>query len=621
MPVEAIETVSKPRYTVLMIVFLLFAFAIGAHGINIDNVWYDEIISIQEMGAFHSSYDPMMTIEMMRQSSPDHVPFWLWITRGWVELAGWSHFSLRMVSTLAGTMMIAMMYRLGADFFGRRVGLAAAGFMASSGFMLWYFHELRPNALMMLFAVMHAWFYLRIVVRHRRGLRSRLLFAATAIALIYTHWLGAVLFAGLGLHLLVFVPNSRRKVDVLLAWGISALVFLPFVLIPKSFGDRFPSELVGLPDPLTLGRFTNLFVNEIQILWVPLILSLVYLVWHRRKPLHLQLLFIASVMSVALMVVDWIYKPIPSLHPRAYLVLWIPCSLIFAASITSLPRWTVSSFLIMLAFIVSGLHWTVSDLREKYFLSVERKGFPLLQQYAFHLKENVGRHDFLIGFAPLENINGIVAKYYLGLQTGIDGTFIATSRQGEDLAKHVGNILTDHPYVLLAHNPQLKPKNLEETQMILARTLVQCKAIVNEPELQVQRHVHPALGCEHRLAPVEYNNGIRIIDRAASHDPLAETLQVLVWWDVPEKDMLDEYNISLQVITPEWQNARQIDRHLNDSLLPWHVIELSTSGLPRLNYRLVLILYSRENGAKVSGAEIDSGNSDKFLTILEFTID
>ena len=517
--------------------------------------------------------------------------------------------------------MIAMMYRLGADFFARRVGLAAAGFMASSGFMLWYFHELRPYALMMFFAVTHTWFYLRIVAQRKRGLRTRLLFAVTAIALIYTHWLGAVLFAGLGLHLLAIVPNSRRKVDVLLAWGIGALSFLPIALVPKSFGSRLPSELLALPNPLTLGRFTNLFVNEIQILWAPLILSLVYSVWHRRKPLLLQLLFIASVMSVALMIVDWIYKPTPSLHPRAYLILWIPSSLIFAASITSLPRWNVWSFLIMLAFIVSGLHWTVSDLREKHFLSVERKGFPLLQQYVFHLREKVGRHDYLIGFAPMDIINGSVANYYLGLQTGIDGTFIASSRRGEHLEKHVGKILSAHPYVLLAHNPQLMPDNLEETQMVLAQSLVQCDTIVDEPTLHVQRYVHPALGCEHRLAPVAYDNGISIIDRAASYDPIAETLEVWVWWDLPEKDLLDEYNISLQVITPEWRNARQVDRHLNDGLLPWNVIELSTSGLPSLNYRLVLILYSRENGAKVSGSELDSGISDKFLTVLEFTID
>ena len=145
----AIGTLRNIINTLLVIVFLLLAFAIGAQGINIDNVWFDEIVSIEEMGAFQSSYNPLMTIEMMRQSSPDAVPLWYWITRAWIEVAGWSHFSLRLVSTFAGTMMIAMMFRLGADFFGKPVGVVAAGFMASSGFMLWYFHEARPNALMM----------------------------------------------------------------------------------------------------------------------------------------------------------------------------------------------------------------------------------------------------------------------------------------------------------------------------------------------------------------------------------------------------------------------------------------------------------------------------------------
>ena len=619
--IAAIEISSKIIYTLLVIVFLLFAFVIGLQGINIDNVWHDEIISIQEMGAFQPSYHPLMTIEMMRQSSPDAVPLWYWITRAWVAFAGWSHFSLRLVSTLAGTMMIAMMYRLGAYFYGRPAGLTAAGFMASCGLVLWYFHEARPNALMMLFAVMHTWFYLRMVVRQRRSLRTRLLFAATAIALIYTHWLGAVLFAGLGLHLLVFVPNSRRKVDVLFAWGLCALIILPFVLIPKSFGARIPSELPGLPNPLTLARFTIPFVNELQILWAPLVLSLVYSVWNQRKPLHVQMIFIAAVMSIALIAVDWVYKPVPWMHPRAYLVLWIPFSLIFAVSITSFPRWKVFTFLIMLAFIVSGLYWTHSDLKDRYFLSASRKGFPNLQQFVFHLRDKVGRYDFLIGFAPSETINGSVLDYYLGLQAGIDGAFIATSRHGDNLAKHLDAIVSDHPYVLLAHDPQLKPSNLEDTRMVLARSLVPCDTIVNEPHLHIQRHVPPSLGCEHRPAPVAYDNGISILDRAARYDPLAETLSVFAWWDVPEKDMLREYNVSLQVITPDGRNVRQIDRHLNDGLQPWHVIDLSTSGLPSLDYRLVLILYGRYSGTRVSGAEPDSGHSEAVLTLLEFTID
>ena len=260
-------------------------------------------------------------------------------------------------------------------------------------------------------------------------------------------------------------------------------------------------------------------------------------------------------------------------------------------------------------------------------MSVERKGFPLLQQYVFHLREKVWQNDFLIGFAPLENINdtlgfvtGSVADYYLALQTGIDGTFVATTRQGADLAKYVGKILADRPHVLLAHNPKEKPKNLEETQGILARSLVECNAIVNTPELLVQRHVHPTMGCGHWPAPVEFDNGIKLIDRAARYDHLAEVIQVLTWWEVPDRDILNDYNVSLQVISPDWRNVRQVDRHLSARFLSWNVIELSTSGLPALDYRLVLILYDRENGKKVRGTDIDSGNSDKFLTVLQFTI-
>ena len=127
------------------------------------------------------------------------------------------------------------------------------------------------------------------------------------------------------------------------------------------------------------------------------------------------------------------------------------------------------------------------------------------------------------------------------------------------------------------------------------------------------------MACGHEPAPIAYENGIKVIDRAARYVPESNLVQVLTWWEVEDEQLLYEYNVSMQIITPDWQNARQEDRHLYE-LPPWDVIELSTEGLPPGDYRLMMILYHRDTGEKASGTDLTTGEKAKIWPVLSFTI-
>ena len=123
------------------------------------------------------------------------------------------------------------------------------------------------------------------------------------------------------------------------------------------------------------------------------------------------------------------------------------------------------------------------------------------------------------------------------------------------------------------------------------------------------------MGCNHEAAPIEYENGISVVDRAVQFDEDTERINVLTWWDVPDEAMLEEYNISLQIIASDGQNVRQIDRHLYDNIVPWSVIELSTADLPADHYALVLILYRRDTRSKVAGKDQSTDEMGSILPI------
>ena len=55
-----------------------------------------------------------------------HPPGYYFALAGWRALAGWSEFSLRGFSAFAGLLLVALLIRLGTDWFGSRAGLFAA---------------------------------------------------------------------------------------------------------------------------------------------------------------------------------------------------------------------------------------------------------------------------------------------------------------------------------------------------------------------------------------------------------------------------------------------------------------------------------------------------------------
>ena len=66
---------------------------------------------------------------------------------------------------------------------------------------------------------------------------------------------------------------------------------------------------------------------------------------------------------------------------------------------------------------------------------------------------------------------------------------------------------------------------------------------------------------------------------------MTHALRALLWWRLPADSMLDDFNISLQLLTPEGANVRQVDHYLDTQLVPWGVRELSTADLPPATMR------------------------------------
>ncbi len=623
------NSISSRTGLMLMTLVLLLAFALGANGLNADVIWIDELYSVSNMGVFNPPYSPAQIIDSLMTHSPDHVPLFYLLGAGWAQLAGWSQFSMRLISLFSGVLMIAWLYRFATDAVNRRTGMAAAFLIGTTAFVVFHFHEIRMYTLFMQLGIMHSWLYWRLAHGYQITRLTWLLFILTAAMLLYTHNFAMVLFAGLGIYHLIFLARSKCWLNIMLGWGFGALLFLPYLLnivSGLSFTSNNPTSTLSIE---LIEALAQLLVNGLEILWLPLMLVLGYALWRNQNRAILGLLAIALTMIAVLLLANWQSQLISLDRMRYFLVAWPPVVILLGWGLTSLPGWFVITILIGLPWCIAGYQYGQSTEILQYTGWIDRsRRFSPLHEYVYHLKNKPGSGDYLVGFSvSSEQVNkvnhqgGSTSDYYLGVQLGIDGVFLESHLMRYRLERDVRRALNDYAYILFAYNPEDTPRNALTALDIIREEFVACAVLVNQPDLLVRRYVHPILDCERDdYAPIHYDNGIRVVDRFARYVPESEALQILTGWEVADEDLLDEYNVSLQIITSDWQNVRQEDRHLYE-LPPWDVIELSTEGLPPGDYRLMMILYHRDTGEKVSGLDLTSGEAENILPLLAFTIE
>ena len=606
-----------------MTLILLLASAIGANGLNADSIWGDELASVEYMGAFDPPYSLSQVMESLTALSPDHVPLYYLLGAAWSRLVGWSQLAMRYFSLLAGVIMIACLYRFVRDNIGRRIAIVAAFVMVSNSYVMIFFHEIRPYTLLLLFIIVHTWFYRRLVRRENPTPWLRGLFVAFAVALLYTHLLGLFVLVALGATHLLVEGRSSRTLTVLGGWAIALGLLAPYLPTILSGGYKWGETESAIMATELAEPLVALLTNGLSIILIPLALNLVYQIWQRRNTTISSLVLLAAIYGALSLVASWVFDLITLSRMRYFLVLWFPCMILISYSVSTFSRSLKIVIMLSIVWALAGFQFGRSGQIREYAIHDKRTWqFPRLHDYTSSLKGKVRSGDFVVGFTESLAVNEVrgsvnftFVDFYLDAQLGIDGVFLHTHLKRYRLEQDVRAILKAHPQILLAHDSSNVPKNYTGTLATVQEQLLSCDVLVDEPALFIRRYAHPIMGCNHVAAPIEYENGIRVADRAVRLDADAELIKVLTWWDVPDEARLEEHNISLQIIASDGQNVRQIDRHLYDNIVPWSVVELSTADLPADHYALVLILYRRDTRSKVAGKDQSTDEMGSILPI------
>lgn len=620
------------RLWILMIPLLLLVTFIAAPGLSADLIWYDELTSISHAGGVTGPFSPLEVMASVSQHSPKHTPFFFELLAGWGALVGWHHVVLRCLPLFFGVIALAWTFRLGADFIDRWTGLWAAAFLGLNVFWLDYLHEIRMYSLQFMLLMALAWHYFFLIRSEQRGRWHHWAgLSLGAAALLYTQPFSIFFLVALGSYHLLFVKPSKIWIQVALAMVVAGLLFLPWLPVTlQGLTTKFDTAYVAVTLEQATGIFIRLLSNGS---WILLLVVLSAALFRLRQGGAFQRIFpfmwLAIVVLLLLLTFNEALGLIPLRRSRYFFVSWSMWIMVIGGGLACFkPRWITP--LILTAYLVSGFALRRGDDFLEYQGTVGVVNlYPPLAEYVDALQGKTEAQDFVVGFTRTDFVNApgkrgkSTADYYMEKLLGIDGVFVPAGFDAEALAIDLPKKLDDQPFLLFTHNPLSPPGNLALVDDFLRQSYQKCDIVIDSADLFVQRYVDKALTCDHTYQPIHYENGIRIVDKFAELRRDDGTIRVVTGWEVQDEALLEAYNVSIQIITRDWQLVRQApDRHLYHRILKWYLVELPTADLDPGEYRVVVIVYDRHQAsAKVSGLDLTTGELGTILPIIEFSIE
>src|SRR5687768_11896122 len=114
-------------YRPLMIAILLLTVFLGMQRLDGEGLWYDEIWSVMVAGgAKYGPVSPQQILANVVFVDPTQGMGYPLLLGAWGAAAGWTEFSIRVLSLFGAVLAVALTYRLGSEVDSRLTGLLAA---------------------------------------------------------------------------------------------------------------------------------------------------------------------------------------------------------------------------------------------------------------------------------------------------------------------------------------------------------------------------------------------------------------------------------------------------------------------------------------------------------------
>ena len=219
------------------------------------SLWLDEALTIVR------TRPPLGEVVTASLTSSAHPPAYFVLVKGWMEVFGSGEVGLRSLSALLGTATIPVMYAIGRELGGVRVGRIAALLTALSPPLVWLSQDGRPYALLVLAIAASFLFFVR-ALREPSGSNLAGWGVASALALL-SHYFALFIVVVEGLWLLARHRFTRPL--IIAGAGLAAVMA---ALAPSALAPRGTAGwILGSPLALRVARIPAEFAAGFQPPW------------------------------------------------------------------------------------------------------------------------------------------------------------------------------------------------------------------------------------------------------------------------------------------------------------------------------------------------------------------
>jgi len=214
------------KYGFVLLVIVLIGLFARIYQLSTQSMWLDEVGSVR----LAQLTLPEIVQTLQGDNQP---PLYFFILHYWIMPFGISAPAVRLLSVLFGVLAIPMIYLVGRQLFNEEVGLVGALILALSTFNIIYSQQTRAYALMVLLALLSAYFFLRFLQRSSLALSAGYVLSTTL--LIYTHYYGVLVVVAENIYLVTLLALSKHRTYKLRDWVvlqvIVAALFIPWTLV------------------------------------------------------------------------------------------------------------------------------------------------------------------------------------------------------------------------------------------------------------------------------------------------------------------------------------------------------------------------------------------------------
>ncbi len=252
-----LRAVSLPRYVLLILAIILLAFAARFIHLGGDSFWFDEVFTLdtarQSLGHVLAGQDI------------NNPPGFHLLAFFSVQVWGTSEYALRLVSAVAGTLTVPLMFVVGSLLSNRRVGLWAALLLAVSPFHVRYSQEARAYAVQAALTTASAACLLLAIARRKRWWIG---FGIATASNAYVQFGSFVVLAGqiafVGLlattHRLLKQWTIRRSVEVAVGLALGSVVAL--ILYSPWIGPALQGVAANMGSGAANGAWSNVSIGD-----------------------------------------------------------------------------------------------------------------------------------------------------------------------------------------------------------------------------------------------------------------------------------------------------------------------------------------------------------------------